>query len=107
MTNDIATIAAEQAEMLENMGAKDDNPLTGDNVVDVSAEVRPDGTVREISVAYNAMGARITVDLYGDALTAGAGGETHRTHIRPETSQPVLEARGYWEMAFDGATVDA
>lgn len=99
-------IAAREAEALEDFdGDGIENPLTGDGVVSISADVSLDGTVRDISVGFNSRGARITVELYSGRLTAGAGGKTHTTHVDGEC-HAVLVARDVWEAHFDGVEVE-
>lgn len=105
---DLSTIAAREAEALEDFdGDFEANPLTGDNIVSVSADVSTDGTVRDISVGFNTGATRITVELFAGRLTAGAGGETHTTHVDAEESEAVLAARETWKAHFDGVTMEA
>lgn len=104
--SELHQIAAREAEALEDFdGDFEANPLTGDNVVSISADVSLDGNVRDISVGFNTGGARISVDLYAGRLTAGAGGESHTTHVDDEC-RAVLVARDVWEAHFDGVEVE-
>jgi len=104
--NELGTTAAREAQALEDFdGDFDANPLVGDDVLNVNADVSLDGDVREITVGYNVMGARITVDLYAGTLTAGAGMDSHTTHVRND-STAVQNAIAAWEPHFDGVEVD-
>lgn len=106
MTDELSQMAAREAEALEDFdGDFDDNPLTGDNVVNMNATVGVDGVVREISIGFNADGARITVDLFAGRLTASAGMDSHTTHVDDEC-HAVLVAQDVWEAHFDGVEVE-
>lgn len=103
--NELGTTAAREAEALEEFdGGIEENPLVGDNVVSVSAEVAADGRLEDVSVGFNVMGARITVDVFAGILTAGAGLSTHRTHV-DDDCEALRQAQDVWADRFDGLEV--
>ena len=97
-TTDVSEIAAEVAQDIETADSVKDAGLRGPNVLGVDYTVGLNGALKEISVAFNAHNARITVELYTGALTASAGFDSHRTHINDDAEAVLDEAARFWEM---------
>jgi len=94
-SQNLGSIAAEIAENIEAADSARDAGLIGDGLLGVELSVAPDGHLRDISVSFNAMHARITVDLSASTLTASAGFDSHRVHINDDADD-VLHAAFDW-----------
>lgn len=102
--DDIGTVAAQEAEAIENADSPEEAQLIGDSVLDVRASINVDGQLRDIEVSYNASHAKITVNVTRGTLTASAGFDTHKVHVNDDDG--VLSAvDAFWGAQFDGVEV--
>jgi len=102
---DLGSIAAEMAEDIEAAESATDAGLIDDGLLGVELSVAPDGHIRDISVSFNAMHARITVDLSAGMLTASAGFDSHRVHINDDAHDALKEAFDFHARRVEGREI--
>lgn len=88
-----------------------DDSIFGSDPDNLTAEVRPDGSLREVTVRFNRANCTVDVSLYGERVKACQSGKCHEVPLMDTSDAENLDgkisrARDRYAPVFDGQTIE-